>query len=89
MSDQDIGGGCVIKTEAPVEVQMTLGPLSVLRQYQRGDVVFVELSKNFSEAARNYIADCFREVNKATGVYVVILDVGMKVVGKPTEADER
>jgi hypothetical protein len=58
---------------------------NILRPCQRGDVVFLETDRRYTPEQLEHFVQQFRGLHEATGVKVVLLDVGMRVVGKPDE----
>lgn len=65
--------------------KITLGPPTVVRAFQPGDVVFVEMDRLYPDYIMERIAATFREFLKDSGVKVVLLQAGMRIVGKPLE----
>jgi len=60
------------------------GQVTVVRPFQAGDVVFVELTRDYDSIQLQCLQ---RYINDAkVGVRIVLLDKGMRIVGKPMEA---
>ena len=61
------------------EQAITLGPVTVVRAFRPGDVVFVEVSERYPPEAFKALSENCKALLEQSGVRVVILDYGMKV----------
>lgn len=69
------------------ESAITLGPVTVVRAFRPGDVVFIETNQYYPQTALEAMRKQFKAVSDAIGVRVVLLDCGMKVAAA-SEAPE-
>lgn len=69
------------------ERAITLGPITVVRAFRPGDVVFIETNQHYPQTALEAMLKQFKTVSDAIGIRVVLLDCGMKVAAA-SEAPE-